>query len=112
MVLKQIHKATLSLTYRTKYPLPTGHWKLAVVVRIADTARSYHIQTPDGAEYRRNRHHLLDTKDVPITSTDVNTNVQGASDIAHPAPAPHAPKAVTYFTRSGREVRPRDILDL
>lgn len=90
-----------------------GHWKPAVVVRTADTARSYHIQTPDGAEYRRNRRHLLDTKEVPITRTDVNTDVQGASDSAqHPAPTPPAPKAATYLTRSGREVRPRDILDL
>ena len=35
-----------------------GKWKLGVIMSKADTPRSFHIMTEDGAQYRRNRVHL------------------------------------------------------
>lgn len=41
-----------------------GQWKPAVVIRAAETDRSYHIRSAEGGqEYRRNRRHLLSTKE-------------------------------------------------
>ncbi|KAK3527067.1 hypothetical protein QTP86_008648 [Hemibagrus guttatus] len=39
-----------------------GYWKPATVIRAANTERSYHVRPSDGLEYRRNRHHLMDTQ--------------------------------------------------
>ena len=40
-----------------------GKWKPAVVMGKADTPRSFHVKTADGAEYRRNRVHLRKSHD-------------------------------------------------
>lgn len=94
-----------------------GHWKPAVVVQPADTDRSYHIRTPQGQEYRRNRRHLLDPKET------CNTHSDGKSDHNERHP-PHTtpttsetvpytePQTVPYQTRYGREIKPRSVLDL
>lgn len=90
-----------------------GHWRPAVVVQKADTARSYHIQTPEGVEYRRNRRHLMDTKETPLTNSTDLPNVQCTPEKTGCIPLmPATPKTDTYYTRSGRQVKPRDILDL
>ncbi|KAK3732551.1 hypothetical protein QZH41_017842, partial [Actinostola sp. cb2023] len=39
-----------------------GDWKPAKVIEVADTPRSYRVETPDGAVYRRNRKHLHQDK--------------------------------------------------
>ena len=39
-----------------------GLWKPAVVIQPADTERTYHVCTAEGAVYRRNHRHLLNTK--------------------------------------------------
>lgn len=104
--------STLHVGQRIRFQ-ENGCWKPAVVVKAADTARSYHIQTPDGAEYRRNRRHLMNTKE---TSPDQASNI--SSDQCTPEKTdciPQTPvtsEAVTYYTRSGRQVKPRNILDL
>ena len=46
-----------------------GHWKPATVIQPAGTDRSYRIRTPEGQEYRRNRRHLLETKETEETDT-------------------------------------------
>lgn len=38
-------------------------WKPAVVIEKDSTPRSYMVQTPEGKKYRRNRSHLLKTKE-------------------------------------------------
>lgn len=96
-----------------------GHWKPAIVIRPAETDRSYHIRAAEGGqEYRRNRRHLLDTKETQHTHTD-NHTVNNTRHTQH-SPALHTPQTAdetappteTYKTRSGREVKPRTVLDL
>jgi len=41
-----------------------GRWQPATVIDRADTPRSYHVETPDGAIYRRNRRHLQKTNET------------------------------------------------
>lgn len=41
-----------------------GNWQPAVVVRRHDNPRSVIVQTPDGNTYRRNRRHLLKTREM------------------------------------------------
>ncbi|XP_039256274.2 uncharacterized protein LOC120332994 [Styela clava] len=63
-----------------------GEWISAIVVGKHNTPRSYYVETPDGSRYRRNRYHLLKTReDIPtytgpmIDSTydyEENENVQ------------------------------------
>lgn len=83
-----------------------GYWKPAVVVWPADTERSYHIHTSEGGqEYRRNRRHLLDTKETLNTQTDEHpkhntqqtllTTTLQASDAIREI-APHAERYQTH----------------
>ena len=95
-----------------------GYWKPAVVIQPDVTNRSYHIRTAEGGEYRRNRRHLLDTKETHHTQTEE------ISDHTTQHTPPHsttlntsqtsetAPHTVPYRTRYGRAVKPRIVLDL
>lgn len=93
-----------------------GHWRPAVVIQQADTARSYHVRTPDGQVYRRNRKHLRDTKEEhgqasnspPDTEDTEHSPVTNTPELSDDSEAHSA----SYHTRSGREVKPRVILDL
>lgn len=38
---------------------PDSHWQPGVISRLTDTPRSYIVKSPSGAEYRRNRAHIL-----------------------------------------------------
>ncbi|KAL1261470.1 hypothetical protein QQF64_006735 [Cirrhinus molitorella] len=102
-----------------------GHWKPAVIIRAANTERSYHLRTADGQEYRRNKRYLLDTKESQIDSSDVAVRHEGAelcatparnashSDIVHtPDYTDGLPTCTSYRTRYGRQIKPRVILDL
>lgn len=94
-----------------------GYWKPAVVIRSADTERSYHIRASEGQEYRRNRRHLLDTTETLNTQTgeDTKHDTQHAlhTDTHNAKTTEEAsPQAVRYQTRSGREVKPRVVMDL
>lgn len=40
-----------------------GQWKPAVVTHKHSTPRSYYVTTPDGSTYRRNRFHLMKTRE-------------------------------------------------
>nr|XP_023660029.1 uncharacterized protein K02A2.6-like [Paramormyrops kingsleyae] len=94
-----------------------GYWKPAVVIRQADTERSYHIRATDGGQvYRRNRRHLLHTKDAHTAEESFDHYGQQAQHrITQPASFA-ASEAITstvpYRTRFGREVKRRTILDL
>lgn len=46
----------------------SGSWNPAVDIQPADTFRSYHVRTAGGQVFRRNRHHLLQDKTLPITA--------------------------------------------
>lgn len=66
-----------------------GYWKPAVIVRSAGTERSYHVRTSDGREYRRNRRHLLDTKE-PQDSSYISLGHDGVELCETPiSSAPH-----------------------
>ncbi|CAL8329492.1 unnamed protein product [Gadus morhua 'NCC'] len=100
----------------------------------AHTDRSYHISTSEGQTYRRNRRHLLPTKeptpehtaevsdrsdtpapehtavmndrpDTPV-SENLPTDTTNTGGLASDGPAPYA------HTRSGRLVKPRQVMDL
>ncbi|KAK3538868.1 hypothetical protein QTP86_018772 [Hemibagrus guttatus] len=97
-----------------------GYWKPATVIRAANTERSYHVRTSDGLEYRRNRHHPMDTKEPQ--SNDSNVALRDANDescttlgndTSHTADCTNdSPKVTTYKTRYGCQIKPRVILDL
>jgi hypothetical protein len=59
-------------------------WEPAVVVRKSSTPRSYDVKTQDGAVYRRNRRHLLKTKEklpeIYDTYEDTNKEVTELND--------------------------------
>lgn len=94
----------------------SGSWKPAVVIQPADTFRPYHVCTRGGQVLCRNRCHLLEDKAQPITAES-----KISSSTLHTVPN-NQPKqtdmdntdSVTprYVTRSGREVKPRVVLDL
>ena len=46
-----------------------GIWTPATITRVQNP-RSYHVQTSDGREYRRNRRHLLKTREKPLESIE------------------------------------------
>ena len=112
-----------------------------VIVTGKHSDRSYNVQTPDGVSYRRNRRHLMKTNE-PIVQTplldfqnlaecynnDRHTpsvppqNHSGMFDKCEisdpPQSPPHPEQSVNkhdsqvYITRFGRNVKPRQILDL
>lgn len=94
----------------------SGKWKPAVVIKPADTFRSYHVCTAGGQVFPRNRRYLLQDKAQPITAEPgISLSTQHTVPTDQPkqtdsnntnSAAPHC------VTRSGREVKPRVILDL
>lgn len=131
---KRLHKQQRQKSYydRSARPLPQltegqavrvqerGYWKPATIIKPANTERSYHVCTSDGQEYRRNRRHLMnvpephsndsyqvlgDTNKEPCTTSE--------NDISDtPEHTDVFPKPTVYRTRYGRQIKPRDILDL
>lgn len=102
-----------------------GLWKPAVVIQPADTERSYHVRTAEGAMYRRNRRHLLNTKEQH--TDEMNCSPERELDGLNTHTEQHTPYlpatpqelltdteacSASYRTRSGREVKPRAVLDL
>ncbi|KAI4900308.1 hypothetical protein NFI96_009493 [Prochilodus magdalenae] len=55
-----------------------GSWKPAIVTQLADTQRSYHIQTKEGKTLRRNRLHLHESKEGPNTMDTQHTHTENA----------------------------------
>ena len=121
-------------TVRVKNPR-VREWEPAVIVGQHATPRSYITMTPDGKELRRNRSHLLATKeqppaicgpmDVPHTAAPKTREIvrDPAHDIQDSHKTPESPKSprvtrrspktpvapspgVTQYTRSGRAVVP------
>lgn len=101
------------------------HWQPAVVVKKHEKPRSYLVQTQDGKVYRRNRKHLIKTKEsilqhshiqdscdpvlndyVPdeVTTTPVTTPITNP-ELLSATPEVTAGETVKV-TRSGRVVRP------
>ena len=66
-----------------------GLWKPAVVIQPADTERSYHDRTTEGAVYRRNRRHLLNTKEQH--TEEMNCSPEREHDGLHTHTAQHTP---------------------
>ena len=57
-----------------------GECKPAKVIEVANTPRSYKVETPDGAVYRPNRRHLHQDKSAsPKANTD-ETNTQQSDE--------------------------------
>lgn len=100
-----------------------GSWRPATVIQPAETPRSYRIETSEGQTFRRNRRHLLDTRDdthasntpQPEISEDNPTTGQRAPGEQQPHPDPvwepeHTGSCLQ--TRYGRVIKPRQVLDL
>jgi len=85
-----------------------GDWKPAKVIEVADTPRSYRVETPDGAVYRRNRKHLhqdksaspkVDTGETDTQQRDEqSTGVERATGVSELQDEGH-------HTRSGRLIK-------
>lgn len=99
-----------------------GRWKPAVIIQQADTERSYLLRTPDGQVYRRNRRHLRNTKEnLGYAGHKEKDATQNLSEEYTQEPTPylhdthtHEPPTnpTSYYTRSGREVKTRPVMDL
>lgn len=95
------------------------YWKPAAIISTANTERSYHVST-DGQEYRRNRHHLLDTKEPRRSCSDdatepceEPTHSASHNDFTHtPNHTDNLSTSGTYITRYGREIKLRVVLNL
>ena len=59
-----------------------GEWRPAKVIGIADTPRSYVVETSDGGVYRRNRRHLH--KDTSQDQYNVHTNIETKTEVIQP----------------------------
>ncbi|KAK7938626.1 hypothetical protein WMY93_001952 [Mugilogobius chulae] len=93
-----------------------GSWRPATVTQPAHTERSYHIQTEEGQTFRRNRRHLRESKELQGTP-ESNQPVPQPSDTPDtardvPPAASQTQEEPCYTTRSGRVIKPRQILDL
>ena len=126
--------STLQAGDNIRYRQDNGLWRPATIMQPAHTDRSYHISTSEGQTYRRNRRHLLPTKeptpehtaevsdrsdtpapehtavmndrpDTPV-SENLPTDTTNTGGLASDGPAPYA------HTRSGRLVKPRQVMDL
>ena len=89
-----------------------GRWKPAVVVRKDKSPRSYTLRSKDGQQYRRNRRHIRKTKGNAPFEIDVPDNVTETPKSAQGMPANVTTDEGFYVTRSGRRVKPREILNL
>lgn len=88
-----------------------GRWKPAVVIKPADTERSYQVRTAEEQEYRRNRKHLLDTSEISGTVTAAEMQAETLNKTDDSTPGAGSP-ASSYKTRFGREIKPRVVMDL
>lgn len=103
-----------------------GSWKPATVTRPADTDRSYHITTNRGQTYRRNRRHLRESRERHFQDSkeDATAEVIQQPSVSNAQVHQHDPvkppdlnsqpdeQQPGYTTRSGRAVKPRQVLDL
>ena len=115
-----------------------GSWRPATVTQHADTHRNYYIQTRDGQTLRRNRWHLRESRETSHTDNTQNTNTHASHTLPSHAdntqhtnthvrriqpPHPELENHIQpesqpqqqqpgYTTRSGRIIRPRQVLDL
>ncbi|CAI5678504.1 unnamed protein product [Oreochromis niloticus] len=97
-------------------------WKPAVIIRPAETARSFVIRTGEGQTIRRNRRHLRRAKASPAPSALTSDLVTQPDSAAQQQTEPLSPSrdtttptmdtSLALTTRSGRVVKPRVILDL
>lgn len=94
----------------------TGRWKPVVVVRKEISPRSFTVRTDDGKCYRQNRRQMKKTQEqVPVK---VNIPERQPGNIMRESEEQEVPTSIDskinqhYTTRSGRQVRPRDIFDL
>ena len=65
---------------------PSSSWVPGVVVRKHHTPRSYIIQAYTGAEYRRNRRHLLQSSEPPEQIVDLSDERETVTDETIPPP--------------------------
>lgn len=86
-----------------------GHGKPAVVIKPADTERSYHVRTAEGQEYPRNGKHLLDTSETPgtVTAAEMQAKTFNKTNNTLGVVGPASP----YKTHFGREIKPRVVMD-
>ena len=111
----------------------TGQWKPGMVTH-TNKDRSYTVKTPDGALYRRNRRHIIHTNERFLQKPDLDFQTSEREDCEEmntakfnnqtvsPSPLsvstetkPTCASGKTEYpitTRSGRQVKPRVILDL
>ncbi|CAI5671962.1 unnamed protein product [Oreochromis niloticus] len=100
----------------------SGSWKPAVIIRPAETARSFVIRTGEGQTIRRNRWHLRGAKASPAPSAPTSDLVTQPDSAAQQQAEPLSPSrdtktpamdtSLALTTRSGRVAKPRVILDL
>ena len=115
-----INKATLHLPVGApvRYQQEDGSWRSATVTQLADTQRSYQIQTSEGQTLRRNRRHIREDKGSTHTQTPhINNTQQQESHTDNSQPTctgqPLVDEQSTgYMTRSGRVIKPRQVHDL
>lgn len=111
--------STLQPGDNIRYQQETGMWKPAVVVQPAETERSYIIRTGEGQTFRRNQRHLINTQTHPPAAAAEPAYDQPTTPQSYPSEptsegtsAPHISENILPTTRSGRVIKPRDILDL
>ena len=93
-------------------------WEPARIIEVSNTHRSYILETPDGAVYRRNRVHLHNDKSAPaqqpaITAEPTSNEQKVAKDADNPPEAPSMNQKLPhpsgtsdgYHTRYGRLVK-------
>uniref|UniRef100_A0A8C6KCM5 Gypsy retrotransposon integrase-like protein 1 n=1 Tax=Nothobranchius furzeri TaxID=105023 RepID=A0A8C6KCM5_NOTFU len=100
----------------------SGSWKPAVIIRPAETARSFLIRTGEGQTIRRNRRHLRGAKAAPAPPAPTSDLVTQLDSAAPQQAEPLSPSrdtttptrdtSSTLTARSGRVVKSRVILDL
>ena len=84
-----------------------GRWVPGVVIRQAETPRSYVVRGPRGHEYRRNRKHLRKVAEsVPLLMNMDLTNDYSEPQPSQPEPADGSPVTENNRTSCGRSVRP------
>lgn len=111
--------STLQPGDNIRYQQETGMWKPAVVLQPAETERSYIIRTGEGQTFRRNRRHLINTLTQPPAAAAEPAFDQPTTPQSFPSEptskgtsAPHTSENILPTTRSGRVIKPREILDL
>ncbi|XP_041867384.1 uncharacterized protein K02A2.6-like [Melanotaenia boesemani] len=102
-----------------RYQQETGLWKPAVIIQPAETDRSYIIRTGEGQTLRRNRRHLINSKDQPAAADPgpASNNATAPQPTSEELPTNCPDPPVTNgdslpTTRSGRVIKARSILDL